>query len=287
MKTSEHKNILPPPWLACPEIERYSIGWRMGYGEDYITKWSRWYRELAPEKAAQYRAMFPEPITWRGYWEGRDTCQYYGSGAFQIPFWEEGGVPRYSVALLRERYRGGTVFSYCMFWGHHPAQDGHMTKSCFSQWWKAPFWSETRIYCCMEQYMMAQKAELFGDQEMMQRILECGDPKQIKALGRKVRNFDENIWNDVKYSIVLNGNFHKFFQNRLLRTFLLATGDSILVEASPYDRIWGIGMSENDRDAHDPVQWRGQNLLGFALMEVRDELRRICHSEDICVEIER
>lgn len=130
--------------------------------------------------------------------------------------------------------------------------------------------------------MMACKAELFGDQEIRKQILGCSDPKQIKALGRKVRGFDQAVWDKFKYAIVLNGNWCKFSQNRELREFLLSTGDSVLVEASPYDRIWGIQLSADAPEAQNPFGWRGENLLGFALMEVRDELLRVTKNEMLC-----
>lgn len=130
--------------------------------------------------------------------------------------------------------------------------------------------------------MMAKKAELFGDKETCSQILNCSEPKKIKALGRKVKNFDETIWNKVKYSIVLNGNYFKFTQNPELREFLLDTGDSILAEASPYDGIWGIKMRDTDENIFNPLKWKGENLLGFALMEVRDEIRRVWKNADKC-----
>ena len=97
----------------------------------------------------------------------------------------------------------------CLFWGHQPAEDGQLTKSCLSQWWMEDFWSIANTYLCMEQYMMAAKAELFGDSEIQEQILKCSDPKQIKALGRKVRGFDQKVWDKFKYAIVLNGNWCK------------------------------------------------------------------------------
>lgn len=112
--------------------------------------------------------------------------------------------------------------------------------------------------------------------------MESRDPKRIKALGRKVRNFDQTLWDRAKYSIVLNGNWCKFSQNRALRDFLLSTGNSVLAEASPFDGIWGIRLSAASSEARDPLKWRGENLLGFALMEVRDELRRVTQYEDLC-----
>ena len=130
--------------------------------------------------------------------------------------------------------------------------------------------------------MMVGKAELFGDQAIRKQILECSDPKQIKALGRKVRGFDQAVWDRFKYAIVLNGNWCKFSQSRDLREFLLSTGDSVLVEASPYDSIWGIRLPASSPEAQDPQKWRDQNPLGFALMEVRDELRRVTQNEILC-----
>ena len=97
----------------------------------------------------------------------------------------------------------------------------------------------------------------------------------MKALGRKVRNFDPQVWDKLKYSIVLNGNYYKFTQNKEMMDFLLSTGDKILVEASPVDTIWGIGLGKENEKAKNVAMWRGKNLLGFALMEVRDEIRKV------------
>lgn len=122
--------------------------------------------------------------------------------------------------------------------------------------------------------MMAGKAKLFDDQEVFKEILTAETPNQAKSLGRKVKNFDPKIWDEHKYEIVKQGNLLKFSQNEKFKEFLLSTNDKILVEASPYDTIWGIGMLETDPRAENPQQWNGENLLGFALMEVRDELKR-------------
>ena len=123
--------------------------------------------------------------------------------------------------------------------------------------------------------MMAEKARLFGDKEVEKEIMNTSDPKLMKALGRKVRNFDPQVWDKVKYSIVLNGNYYKFTQNKEMMDFLLSTGDKILVEASPMDTIWGIGLSKDNEKSQNIAAWRGKNLLGFALMEVRDEIRKL------------
>jgi ribA/ribD-fused uncharacterized protein len=158
---------------------------------------------------------------------------------------------------------------FLFFWGHQPAKDGIITKSCFSQWWMASFENDGKLYLTAEHFMMARKAALFGDTEIEEQILVTKSPKDVKALGRKINNFNNDIWNEHKYEIVKEGNFFKFSQNEPLREFLIGTKSKVIVEASPVDSIWGIGMSENDPDAQSPELWKGENLLGFALMEVR------------------
>lgn len=276
------KQIMPPPWLAYPEIERYSIGWRWGSGESYIMKWGDWMDTLNEGEEKEYQELFPEPVTWKGYWDDTDEGYFYQREEFLIDYWRENGIPKYSVQQIRETFSAKKELNYIMFWGHQPTEDGSITKSCLSQWWKSEICTSFGTYCCMEQFMMAQKAELFGDKEISRQILDCIDPKKIKVLGRKVKNFDEAVWDEVKYSIVLNGNYFKFSQNPELREFLLGTGDSILAEASPYDGIWGIKMRQDDENVYNPVKWKGENLLGFALMEVRDEIRRVWKNADMC-----
>lgn len=121
---------------------------------------------------------------------------------------------------------------------------------------------------------MAGKARLFGDLEILEQILKAPEPKTAKALGRKVRGFDDQLWKANARRIVTEGNLAKFGQNESLKAFLLGTGSQILVEASPSDRIWGIGLGSSDPRANDPATWLGTNLLGFALMDVREALAR-------------
>ena len=278
----QDKKIMPPLWLACREIERYSIGWRMGYGESYRYQFGDWLDTLSPEEQAEYRALFPEPITWKGWWDDEDGGEVLEHGDCWVDAWQPEGRPKYTRQWVEQEFAAGRKREMCLFWGHQPARDGSITQSCLSQWWMEDFFSIAHHYLCMEQYMMAGKAELFGDREIREQILACSVPKEIKALGRKVRGFDQKVWDRFKYAIVLNGNWCKFSQNRSLREFLLSTGESVLVEASPYDSIWGIRLSASSPEALDPRKWRGQNLLGFALMEVRDELRRVTQNENLC-----
>lgn len=140
------------------------------------------------------------------------------------------------------------------------------------QWYPSNFVVAGIEYNCAEQYMMAQKAIIFGDEDTLEEIMDTDDPSEQKRLGRIVQNFDEDQWNEVALDIVVEGNYAKFSQNPELREWLLSTGDKILVEASPYDRIWGVGLRESDPRILDKEQWRGTNWLGEALSIVRDML---------------
>ncbi|RYZ15994.1 MAG: NADAR family protein, partial [Sphingobacteriales bacterium] len=162
--------------------------------------------------------------------------------------------------------------SFLFFWGHQPARDGSVTQSCFSQWWHAPFEVAGQHYATAEHWMMAGKASMFNDKDTEARILAAKSPAEAKKLGRDVRGFDPTVWDEQKFALVTAGNFHKFNQHEALRGFLLGTGDRILVEASPVDPVWGIGLAADDEHAANPLLWKGENLLGFALMEVRDRL---------------
>jgi ribA/ribD-fused uncharacterized protein len=161
---------------------------------------------------------------------------------------------------------------YLFFWGHQRSKSGAITATCFSQWWVAPFVIDGVTYATAEHWMMAQKARLFGDEATFQRIIAAKTPAEAKSLGRQVRGFDEAKWNAQRMEIVVRGNREKFTQHPELREFLLNTNNRVLVEASPVDRIWGIGLAADDERAANPHHWDGLNLLGFALMAVRDML---------------
>ena len=173
---------------------------------------------------------------------------------------------------LCDRMSRGDKLKYLFFWGHQPNADGSIGKSCFSQWYEASFELDRVRYQTAEHYMMAEKARLFGDRDIMAQILAANHPGEAKKLGRLVKGFRQDIWVEHRFDIVLRGNIGKFGQNPELKKFLIDTGDRILVEASPRDRIWGIGLGQNNPNAENPYKWRGENLLGFALMAARNAL---------------
>ena len=157
----------------------------------------------------------------------------------------------------------------------------HWTDTCvffwrppspFGQWTRARFELEQHTYSCAEQYMMAEKARLFGDETVRKQILATDEPREHKRLGRTVSGFSVEVWEAHREDIVFRANVAKFSQNQDLLAVLTKTGSRMLVEASPYDRIWGIGLRSTDPGADDPARWRGLNLLGKVLMRVRDHL---------------
>ena len=141
-----------------------------------------------------------------------------------------------------------------------------------SNWYPSAFTLGGVSFSSMEQYMMYRKALTFGDQETAQAILSTDNVGKIKALGRSVRNYDDTLWNGIRQIVVYKGLLEKFRQNPDLKAKLLATAPSTLAEAAMQDKIWGIGISIHDECRFEPDLWEGQNLLGFTLMQVRDEL---------------
>ncbi|MFE1172803.1 NADAR family protein [Streptomyces sp. NPDC058773] len=186
-----------------------------------------------------------------------------------------------SVDELRRATAAGKHVKYVQFWGHGPRRDGSLGASCFSQWWPAPFTVDGVRYATAEHWMMAGKARLFGDAEAEQQALAARHPKQAKDAGRRVRGFDDETWQQHRFELVVEGGVHKFGQDAALRAYLLGTGSRVLVEASPLDRIWGIGLAADDDRAADPARWRGLNLLGFALMAARQRLRETDGTEPV------
>ena len=151
---------------------------------------------------------------------------------------------------------------------HNPGEEN----GYLSNWYLSDFTVEGIKFSSMEQYMMYQKALCFEDHGCAAKILATSDVGDIKALGRSVQNYNETIWNGLRQIIVYKGLTQKFKQNEELKNLLLSTGTSILAETAVKDTIWGIGLSMQDENRFNIYKWRGQNLLGFALMEVRDEL---------------
>lgn len=179
----------------------------------------------------------------------------------------------YNVQWLQSQVAQNNTIKYFYFWGHTPRTVGVTDHSCFSQWFGSPFVVNGHTYNTAEHWMMAHKALLFNDHEIYEKILAAKTPGEAKQLGREVRKFDEVVWKDAAFDIVKYGNIHKFSQHPEMGSYLLNTGNRVLVEASPVDFIWGVGLAKDNPAIEDVNKWRGLNLLGFALMAARDALR--------------
>ena len=178
----------------------------------------------------------------------------------------------YTTESIVKRYQNGEDLKFLFFWGH-TTKPGKITKACFSQWYPCDFEIDGVKYHTTEQWMMAQKAALMHDEETQMEIMSADNPKDYIALGRKVKNFDSQLWDAHKFEIVRRGNIAKFSQNPELLEFLMGTDNAVIVEASPYDHIWGVKLALDNPEIQNPENWKGENLLGFAIMEVRDLLR--------------
>ena len=177
-----------------------------------------------------------------------------------------------TIQELIQSHNAGHQLEYVFFWGHTPPEDGSVDSTCLSQWHDASFAVDGIKFLTAEHYMMYHKARLFGDSDAAAKVLQANNPGEAKKIGRSVRNFQREKWQEHCIAIVTQGNINKFSQNKDILSYLLATKNKVLVEASPHDTIWGIGLASDAKGIENPLTWKGKNLLGFALMEARAKL---------------
>ena len=182
---------------------------------------------------------------------------------YSIPYWE-----------FTEPVHGEGE-KFVMFWRSRPHPDGKLAEECLSPWFERKFQADGVTYSLVEQYIVAQKAMLFGDRANLRKIRVNTDPKDLRVISLRIQGVDNAVWQEFSHSISCTGNFLKFSQHPDMKAYLLSTGDATLAEASPYDRTGGIGLDRLDEDATHPERWLGRNLFGYALMQVREKLRSL------------
>ena len=261
------QNIIPPIWFIN--------------NNSYNKIFNNYFNQLSSDDKEEYKNLFEEPIIYKGFYNNNFINEnVFSNNDYKIEYWNEEGKQKYSLSKLKTDFNKGKKIDFLFFYGHTNDKN-EITKSSLSQWYIKDFKENNLTFNCMEKYMMYNKALLFDDKKIAEEILNNNQPKAIKELGRKVSNFKDEIWDKVKYTIILKGNYYKFSQNNDLRNFLLNTKNKVLVEASPYDKVWGIKMKYDNENIENPFFWQGENLLGFALMEVRDEIKKIYKNYDI------
>ena len=253
----------PQPWFVLLGLETTDTATRGSLIKQYNDDYRAVVQNMSNNgELEEFFKKFPAPE-----WYGKNAEVTVGIHKFRIYRWSDNYYLK-----NKDRLDGAPIFP---FYGHKNDIRATVTKSCLSQWYKSDFVVDGIKYCCMEQYMMAQKALLFGDSVNYFKIMGTDIPRDMKRLGRQVKGFDSDIWDSVSMDIVRTGNYHKFTQNEKLMEFLLNTGNTVLVEASPYDHVWGAGIDDTNPDIYMPSKWKGRNLLGFCLMQVRDNIRAV------------
>lgn len=161
--------------------------------------------------------------------------------------------------------------NYVFFYGHTEGRPF----ACFSNFYPSKFTADGKNFNCSEQYFMKKKQEMFDptNVQLANAIMAETSPAKIKAFGRQVKNYDETKWNQERYRVMKEALMYKFGQNQNMKQILMSTGNKILCECTNLDKIWASGLHITDPDRFDETKWKGQNLLGKALMEVRNELK--------------
>lgn len=256
-----------PLWLRYPHYSRYGGEWARGEGLEYKISWFEWLEKLALEEFAKYKKMFPAPFQWRDYWQeevSEDSAYLFIHNHYWTGYWEKNGIPKYSqikTSSLKEKNKKNQLLILGTD-SQKKVEKKLLTEASME------FRVDGEVYFSMEQYMAAEKARLFGDFSAERKIMKAKSSKEIQSVEPQIRFFEKETWEHIRFTILLNGTYQKFMQNPRLKEFLLDTRDRVLLEEK-----W------KNKSLDEMMITRKNNGLGCLLMEVRDEIRRVCANE--------
>lgn len=277
--TLKDKKLMKPLWLKYPDLECPSIGWRMGSGEDYAGKFWGWFNQLTDEEKEEYKKLFPEPFDWKDAYcddfsDGADVISFGDSFAYKWEF-------KYGKEWLEKEMDEGKNKEFFIFSINGSTNNEKIDENCFGLDYETKFSFIEKRYSNINKYIQARKEDLFLSDEERERRNEAYYFGEVETPTLEIENFDEKVWEQFRYTVLLDGLWRKFFENKDLRDYLLSTNDQVLVYADSNDSVYGIGLSKDSLDVKNPKKWNGENLLGFGLMIVRDELRRVTENESL------
>lgn len=272
--TLRDKKLMVPLWFAYPKTERYSIGWRWGSAESYAGKFWEWFDALSCDEQEEYKQLFPEPKDWAGIYDDILEDNGISCGKFYVYNWQ----PKYGRNWLqRQLEEEGRTKEFLFFSEEESSKNGKVDVNCLGLSWKEQFNFIDTNYDSLKDYILRSKLGLIEDEETANQIYDC-KLDEFETLVENSKDLYQKSWEKYRYYILLNGIWYKFFQNKDLRDYLISTGDRVLVYAD-LDDVFGIGLSIGSEEIKDPSKWKGQNLLGFGLMIIRDELQRVTKNE--------
>lgn len=256
--------IMLPLWLEYPCYSRYGEGWNRGEGHEYKISWFEWLKKLTPEEFEKYKKLFPVPFQWRNYWReeiSEDSAYLFIHNHYWTGYWEKNGLPKYLQIKASQKKKKNQSFIL-------ETDSQKKIEKDLSSEANVGFQIDQDHYFSVEQYVAVEKARLFGDFSLERKIMKMKSSKEIQRIYQEVSFYEEEMWKRIRFTILLNGTYQKFMQNPKLKEFLLATKDRVLLE----EKWRNINLDERVIPAE-------ANELGCLLMEVRDEIGRICRNE--------
>ncbi|MBR6744706.1 MAG: DUF1768 domain-containing protein [Clostridia bacterium] len=283
----KEKTLMPPPFLAFPSYGRYSMGWRMGSGEGYVIKFGAWLRRFCEEDQRIYQNLFPSPITLFDYWNGdfnqTEFPEEYEHKQLFSYRWSLTGSTEYGMKWLTETLKTEKPLRFYFFENEIPY--GRKAVDPCSVWARAPFtppcFPEEETMTCAADYLIYCKALFTGRKALIRKAWErAGNPDGIRATAEKLAPYTDDEWKRIFPDILALSQYFKFSENDGFRKFLLSREEDVFFCIDPDDRILGCRIDTDPATGAQSIV--GENLLGFAIMNAREEIRKIYGNLHLC-----